>query len=684
MNLIQQAIEAGNIVRTQWPSDLSRHLNLYLGSGRCGASFDPYGLMNCGYRGRLAEIPTNTYVMHAEHWHRGDYGIDFWLPVYKLVWADEVQPPTGAYRQELELLTATLKTEMAWPGRRVVFEASTNPDRRDVLAFRIRHDGPMAAIRLACVLDIHTNYDQHVHSTMSSPNLLERRWRADVTAGTARSVIGVTVRSREGSLTLRGDGEGLRIECEGTRGDHLLLISVARPDRADEVAREIDGIATIEDWQGSSAEAWSRRWGDACVLLENRNHQAMWARSLFWTLCSYAPDVRSPAAPMGWSGNGWPFHFPQDISYIHPALLRLGHFDIARSVVEFYRGYLDGMKEYTRRIYKTGGAYWAWEFPIGLGSEKTLNRDAIPNPYQFEIHNAAYPARMAFETARHMGDPKWTREVAWPIVFESARFLAAVAARESSGHWSLHVKPSMGQDEMGGENQRNYLCSLFSAQYALGKALEMAVGLRIENDDLRRFERILADGLSYDRLYDARMGLCATCEGIPIEKQVGFEKHPIQINPLIFLPMGQPVDDPVRTAYNRRRDLCAGGDKNFYYGWTLAAYWLAASHMGDAKGLAGDLGLAVGACYVDPDWIQIYETSQGYKFPFYVTSHGLYLQAVQDAIVSDYWGPVQIGAAAPESWGQIQFAGLRTGDGRTWSGSRNAAGRWDATSRPSL
>jgi hypothetical protein len=678
--MIKEAVQCGNIRHSQWPGDLGRHLNLYLGSGRCGASFDPYGLMNCGYRGRFAEIATHTHLMHADHWHRGAYGIDLWLPAYKLVWADAMPPaPTHGYSQCLDLWTGVLRTEMSWAQSKVVLEASTNPGRPDTLALRIRHEGPMPALRLACVIDISTDYDQHIRSSFASSSLSACRWRGQVIAGSARSALDARIITGHGTLALIADPEGLRLDCRGDRGDHLLLIAVASPGRMPEVARTMDAMRTADQWQEDAAGAWARRWGTSFIHLGHREHQAMWARSLFWTLCSYGADVRSPAPPMGWSGNGWAFHFPQDLSYIHPALLRLGHFDIARAWVEFYRGYLDGMKAYTRRIYGKDGVFWAWEFPVGPGSEKTLNHKTVPNPYQFEIHNTAYPARMAFETALFLRDPKWTRDVAWPIVYESARFLAALASREASGRWSIHVVPSMGQDEMGGENRRNYLCSLFSTQYTLGKAIQMAAAMHIDNDDLPKFRRILADGLSFDRLLDPGSGLHATCEGIPIEKQVGFQKHPVQINPLVFLPLGRPVDDAVRRAYSRRASLCAGGADNFYYGWTLAAHWLAAAHQNDAAGLWNNLNQAVDAAYVDPEWIQIYETSRSYRFPFYVTSHGLFVQAVQDAVVSDYWGTPEIGAAAPDPWGAIEFAGLHTHDGQVWSGHRDANGAWETS-----
>jgi acyl-coenzyme A synthetase/AMP-(fatty) acid ligase len=79
---------------------------------------------------------------------------------------------------------------------------------------------------------------------------------------------------------------------------------------------------------------------------------------------------------------------------------------------------------------------------------------------------------------------------------------------------------------------------------------------------------------------------------------------------------------------------------------------------------------------VDPDWLQIFETSGSTGAPFYVTSHGLYLQALNDAFVSDYWGETEIGAACPAEWEGASFAGLRTADGKTLSGELSG-GKWN-------
>jgi hypothetical protein len=555
----------------------------------------------------------------------------------------------------------------------------------------------MPALLLAPLTEAEPGYGQNLSGSAETvANDGKGWWLARLKMGTADTALALKVISTSGEAALVDGAEGMEIQFSGVKGRHFLLIGMAAGAREGELAADMKRVTVPEQYAAEAAQAWHRRWGDAQVWVPVPEYQALWARSLFWTFCSYAPEVRSPAPPCGWSGNVWGYGFPQDLSYIHPALLRLGHLDIACSWVEFYRGYLENMQEVTQRVYGAEGTMWAWEFPIGPDSQ--MLTEGSPNQFQHEIHNAAYPARMAREAAQYRGDPVWTREVAWPVVQESARFFSSILRPEEDGTWGEHVIPSSGQDERGGPDQKNYLDALFSAQYCLQTALQMAgeLNVTLQPEEAGRWETILSDGLAYRRLYDAGTGLLATCEGLAGAEQMGQEKHPVQLNPLIFLPLekrsglgsmldckvntrcgpqGEALDEYTRRAYEQRYDLCAGVKEKSYAGWTLAAYWLAASHMGDAAGLSAELGQCLPGRYVDREWIQICESSGYPQSAYYVTSHGLYLQALNDALVSDYWGETEIGAACPEQWEEVAFENLHTADGKTWTGEK-VAGAW--------
>jgi len=655
--------EAGDIIRDTFPEKLDDYLDLYLGNGRFGACVDRWGLMNNGARGRAKASPGNTVFMHADHWHRGAWGLDYWLPLARLIFAGDEPPRPKMYSQELRIVHGYAHTEIDWSDLSLTIVSYFHPTRRDLFAFHLSYEvqgkGAMPALLLAPETDIRTHYDQHLTGAGETIANDSDFWLARVKAGTAASALGLRVMSNDGRATLNPGNDGCEIQFSGRSGRHLLLISAAGASREAELVAEMKNVASAADLLDESIEGWHARWGDAEISVPDENYQALFERSHYYVLASSAPEVRSPPAPMGWSGNGWPFHFPQDVSYIHPALLRLGHFDIAKAWVEFYRGALENMQSATARIYKAKGAMWAWEFPIGPNTE--FLKDGTPNWFQFEIHNAAYPARMAREASHCLRDPKWSAEIAWPVVRESARFFASILQKETDGSWGIHVVPSMGQDEMGGKDAKNYLCALFSAQYALQSALAMGRELGLSEPDFEQWSAVLRDGLAFKRLVGPN-GMYVTCEGLLGAEQLGRQKHPVQLNPLTFLPLGKEFDDaPLHAAYSAREELCAGVKDKFYHGWTLAAYWLAASHNRDAAGLQRELSNALPARHVDADWIQIYETSGAKHAPYYVTSHGLYLQAMSDALISDFWGATELGAA--KIWPEATYTNLRLRDG---------------------
>ena len=81
---IGRAVSRGDILRTDFSSE---RLPLYLGSGDGGALFDAYGLI-----GEAPAWRSDAFgaFKHRDCYVQGRYGIDYWLPLYTLTFA---QPP---------------------------------------------------------------------------------------------------------------------------------------------------------------------------------------------------------------------------------------------------------------------------------------------------------------------------------------------------------------------------------------------------------------------------------------------------------------------------------------------------------------------------------------------------------------------------------------------------------------
>lgn len=618
---------------------------------------------------------SRTVLMHADHWSRGRWGLDQQTPVARIHWADSPDGTGRPYSQTYDTARGRLETQLGWAGGKGNITVGFHPEARDILAVDLSVSGRAPAIVVAPERSYTTwIYDETLTGPASTwEDLGGGIWSARVRLGTADSVLVVRIQGR--ARTTRRAG---RLEIAGLGGRAGLLIGTGAWARREEVLAAVAVPASAQDFLESAAKAWTKRFGDAWVKVPDANLQGLFDRSHHHLLASFEPVPRCPSPANGWSGNAWGLHFPQDLSYVHPALLRLGHLDLAKSVVEFYASRIPQMQESTRRLYGASGVLWAWEFPIGADTI-ILPGGKTPNPFQFELHNA-YPARMAAETARHHQDREWGRTFAWPVVLESARFYASVLKRGRDGLWGMHVTPSMGQDEFGGENAPDYLCALFAAEYTLGNALRLAreLGIRPPTTEAAQWRTVLREGLAYPRLLRPSLGGIYATSAKP-GYRLGRQKHPVQINPLTFLPLGR-IDAPTRRAYALRHALCEneraemkhpGTFGSFYNGWTLGAYWLAAVRMGDPVGLEHELRQTLVAQYADPEWIQIYETS-GFWKPYYLTTMGLFLQTMTDAFVNDWTGRTVKHAAVPASWAGASYHGLRTADGQIHSGQVSA------------
>jgi hypothetical protein len=680
---MKQALTTGDFKKSEWPGAADDHIPPYLGSGRMGASFDAWGLTGNGFRGEPVGRGL-TVFMHSGHFHRGRLGIQSRVPVGRLVFSDGGPGDPNDWSQEWKPASCSLTTTFTKDDLSYEMKARFDPSLPDLFLLEVRHTGPLPDLLWAPVTEMEGSYGERLSGEWASEGGTPDFWRGSVRCGSAHSAVGLRVVANRGPVPiLHAEAAGVRIGAQGPEGRFLLVLAIAPWSRREALFKACSEVPAAEVAAARAEAAWEKRFGDAYVELGDRNLQALWARSLAYVLYSYAPDVACPAPPCGWSGNLWGYTFPQDLSYIHPALLRLGHTDIARSWVEFFSGFGAEMERFTARIWKRPGTFWAWEFPVEPGQDLLdPARPGEPNWYQYEIHNASTVVRMAVDTARALGDDSFTREVVLPMVLSTARFYASGLVREKGGTWGLFMEPSMGQDEMGGHNQRNYLCGLFAAEYTLRAALELLRQTGREHSDAAFWAGVLRDGLAYDRLLDPSTGLCANDEGGG--ELLGRQKHPVQVNPLMVLPFEKPHDHAVRAYRSHRMDLCKDSSKGHFYGWTLWAYLVAAAHDGDGEGLGDMTGRLLEYHAVDKDRLQIYETSISGQIPqqasfrrrpwvYYVTSHGFFMQAVQDAFINDFQGRVVKHGAVPRSWGRCRYEGLRTAGGQRHSGEVGGA-----------
>jgi len=669
---MEEIVKIGNIIRNKFPEKINENVNLYLGSGSFGASFGPYGLMDTKFTPRAWDSTPNTLLMHSDFWHKGVYGLDYLLPLGRLYFKNLPEEELKDYKQELDIFDGKLNTGLVYENLEIQVSVSFNPENLDIMAaeisYKAKENVKIPEIEFSIIKDIYTAYEQHIESKISNSEIIkvadQNTWEGVVNAGTANNIVLIKSMSHDGIIEMNKTTDGVKLTFKNATGRHFIFLGSAEIKESKTLKKTMKELYEPLVYWEKAKESWNMRWGNSYICIPDSYCQKMWLRSVYYILSSFPAKVQCPVSPMGFTGNGWPFHFPQDMAYIFPVLLKLGHFDIAKSIVEYYFSCLENMRDFTMRIYKTKGVMWAWEFP--MNNQSKLLSDEYPNWYQFEIHNAAYPAFMAYETYLYTKDKKWAKKHAWQIVLESANFYAGVLKPGDDGKWGMHIFPSMGQDEWGGHNAKNYLCSLFSAQYCLQTAVDMSDSLSLIPLEIIKWKKILKDGLSFNKLYNPEVELYMTSEDSDKKFVMGKQKHPVQLGAITFLPVRKPDFADVN-AFRKRNELCGGANENFYTGWTLATHWLAASRLGEKNELLSELEKAVPSKYIDENWTVIYETSGDRSMPMYLTNHGLYAQTIIDALICDYFGEISIGKGCPDEWKDSEFCNINLSDGKAYS-----------------
>jgi hypothetical protein len=163
-------------------------------------------------------------------------------------------------------------------------------------------------------------------------------------------------------------------------------------------------------------------------------------------------------------------------------------------------------------------------------------------------------------------------------------------------------------------------------------------------------------------------------------RPIGQQKHPVQLNPIAYLPMPEMTlpGSPCAIAWQNRFELTLDAKRPNTCGWTLGEFALASVRMRAPEEFEKDL-LAIQPCRsADPRWIQFYESSfqEGWHLSkaYYFPMSGLYLQAFTDCLVQDWRGFIDVFACLLPCWRDrgISFSGLRARGDVILSGSWNA------------
>ncbi|NJM93451.1 MAG: hypothetical protein HC842_01235 [Cytophagales bacterium] len=301
-----------------------------------------------------------------------------------------------------------------------------------------------------------------------------------------------------------------------------------------------------------------------------------------------------------------------------------------------------------------------------------MKKNGVVGNDSYEIHNPAYVSAMVWHYFERTADTAFLQHY-FPIMEGVWEFYTHVIHANDKGTFDINHHHSAGQDEASQlDSSRNLLCASYSAEYSAlnyQSAAQIVGGARPEL--LARAQVVLQAGLERRALLTEH-GYYATYEGD--ERPKNSQKHPVQLNAITFCPMPERLNRPLITAWQKRYDLTSEARKPISHGWTYAAFALASSRMGSPEALASDLSAAQYCAHADPRWIQFYEFTFWQRWTlstaYYFPTHGLYQQAITDALVQDWRDTVDVFACLLPTWEQAEFSfhGLHTLNGVAVSG----------------
>lgn len=641
-----EIIRIGNIINKDFHKTRP---DVYLGSGDMGASFDRFG---------TTDSNPDLGMMHGDFYGTNPkYRKDFHLLPFKTKFEGIDETQISAYEQSLDLYDGILKTVLETDKYCLTSRIGFHTEKRDLAVFEYEWEGeglpalnilPMHA--LVTVQEFAPEQEEPTEVFVTDPDFVPERGSETATqirdfcqeqnlsvvrfhSGVIDGVLKLKV---TGDARLTYEKEKITLCFPNGSGRAVLVWGMCSAKREQELDAELADLPEQQEL-AETAQSWHRRWGDSRISFEGCDELLkFFYRSVFHMLCSHSGSNRFIAPPMGWAGTCWRTHVPQDFEFIVPALLKLGHVDIPKGKVEMYAGYVEALRANTKRIYHADGVMWTWEFPIGDGKDH-LPDGIAPYLFEYEIHNSVYPAKLAWETACLVPDMEWRKKYAWSVLKESAEFFCSIA-KYNGKTWDIEVHPSMGMDEMGGFNKKNYICALYAAKYTLTHAVKAAKEWEIEGVDTGKWEQILSDGLAFDRLIHPELQIYMNFEGDWKNYRLHKMKHPVPLNPMSFVPVDEPNQYELN-AYKRRYDLIEPLPQ--IWGWSLVDIMLAASNLGDEAAFWEAFKLFLPTGSVDEDWTVAYESSNlSWAVP-YVTNEGILCAAILNGIVCDTWGDVR-------------------------------------------
>jgi len=646
---------------------------LYVANGIIGGCFDHMGFQSMPYTGAPEGRTHLGYIGNYGASPRGNH-IQFPLLYINARFADNSSiynlVDAKNYRQELDLFTGRLTTTYNLFGETkiVALAHQTTPNLFLYSIYRnANHPDKNIVLEIECETSKCQNND--TKTSKVSPVKLTfdlKNNEARVVSTTDLSETTWTV-SCSNAEFLR---EGTKLIVKLKNGTSDIRILVHRPD----IDNSSSLNANYEDLVQRHTAVWEKEWKQSWVNLPEDRIQKIWTRMRYYSLCNFPLIAEKPMIPTGLNSNIWGFTFPQDVYYVAENLPRMGNFERAEKAIQYWLEVLPDVRKYCKRIVGVEGAFYPWTPPYT--DWDNFEKEKVVSPDSYELHNPAYVAAIVWHYYKYSGDTAFLKKY-YPIIRDVFEYYKNISTKNEYGTYDIFHAKARGQDEHSSTdgNLKNLLCASFSAEYVAGLVVQASA---ITGDTLWLSVAKDMKTMGMNRANIKREnGIYSTYEGD--NRPMGKQKHPVQLNPIAYLPMPDLVSEnsPTRKAWENRYLLTGNATKPLTYGWTLGEFFLASCRMKSPEDARKDLD-AIQPCHgADPMWIQFYESSFWERWhvskSYYFPMMALYQQGITDMLVQDWRGYTDLLACIHPDWEKSSFAfkGIRTLGGAEISGTWN-------------
>jgi hypothetical protein len=424
-------------------------------------------------------------------------------------------------------------------------------------------------------------------------------------------------------------------------GEHEIYVAIGHQSLGSPRTQALDALRRAIKVGGANLRVqhvawWHQFWARSYIAVPDERLQQMWYRSVYYLTCCLPRRVRS-FSPEGGYGVFPAFagYHPQDSMYHLYAALSSNHPELCKAQIDYLLETLPMAQAAARNVYYLDGARYPWQSTPGL--LPYLPGHANDGYYLHEHHVNGWIAEFV---RRYLSACGWDRSLTeryYPILREIARFFSSMLSRRGDQLEIAYV-PSAGQEETGLDyNRKNLFDMLVAAKWSLAVAAQAAGRLGKEANEAARWEAEASRlSLSYCLRADSTYGSFEGDNGheqkvpsqlIGVVMTALFEKH---------LPEFSKTYDYLRT--NVRIDACS---------WSPGYYAIAAARLKRSEQALQ--ALQEGFKFSKPPWILFVENTYQVpnRMPYYLAAHALFVQALNEILLQDWSGKIDLFPACP-------------------------------------